>query len=70
MQLQKIIKEKVKHLLKRSISILADKNNRGERELIELNTTTETDNYSALNMYRGIGFKEDYCYPQSFLPIE
>lgn len=57
-----------KHLLKRSISILADKINMGERNFTEINTTTETDNYAALNMYRGIGFKEDYCYPQSYLP--
>lgn len=59
-----------KHLLKRSISLLADKNYRGEREFTEINTTTETDNYPALNMYRGLGFKEDYCYPQSYLPID
>ena len=31
--------------------------------------TTETDNYQALKMYRHIGFKEDYAYPQSYLPI-
>lgn len=59
-----------KHLLKRSISILADKIEKGERNFTEINTTTETDNYPALNMYRGIGFKEDYCYPQSYLPIQ
>ncbi|MBR1754218.1 GNAT family N-acetyltransferase [bacterium] len=59
-----------KHLLKRSISLLAEKNERGEREFAEINTTTETDNYPALNMYRGIGFKEDYCYPQSYLPVK
>lgn len=58
-----------KHLLKRSINLLADKNQQGVRGFTEINTTTETDNYPALNMYRGIGFKEDYCYPQSFLPI-
>ena len=59
-----------KHLLKRSIQILVNKNIVGDREFTEINTTTETDNYPALNMYRGIGFKEDYCYPQSYLPIE
>ena len=57
-----------KYLLKRSISLLAQKNETGERVFTEINTTTETDNYPALNMYRGIGFKEDYCYPQSYLP--
>jgi GNAT superfamily N-acetyltransferase len=55
-----------KHLLKRSIKLLVEKNDKLEREFTEINTTTETDNYPALNMYRSIGFKEDYCYPQSF----
>ena len=59
-----------KHLLKRSISILAEKIEKGERNFTEINTTTETDNYPALNMYRGIGFKEDYYYPQSYLPVQ
>ena len=31
------------------------------------NVTTETNNYKALKMYRKIGFKEDYCYPQAYL---
>ena len=59
-----------KHLLKRSIIILADKISRGEREFTEINTTTETDNYPALNIYRGLGFKEDYCYPQSYKSVD
>ena len=33
----------------------------------EINVTTETNNYKALKMYRRVGFKEDYCYPQAYL---
>ena len=38
--------------------------------LSELNASTETDNYPAIRMYRRLGFKEDYCYPQAYRPIE
>ncbi len=58
-----------KHLLKKSIQTLIDWNKSGKKHFNEINTTTETDNYQALKMYRHIGFKEDYCYPQAFLPI-
>ena len=34
--------------------------------LSEVNASTETDNYSALKMYRKIGFKEEYYYPQAY----
>lgn len=58
-----------KHLLKKSLQTLIDWTKTGKREFSEVNTTTETNNYQALKMYRHVGFKEDYCYPQSFLPI-
>lgn len=58
-----------KYLLKKSIQILLDWNKSGKRNFSEINTTTETDNYQALKMYRHVGFKEDYAYPQSYLPI-
>lgn len=58
-----------KHLLKKSVQTLIDWNKAGKREFTEINTTTETDNYQALKMYRHLGFKEDYAYPQSYLPI-
>lgn len=58
-----------KHLLKRSVQTLLDWTKSGKRDFTEINTTTETDNYQALKMYRHIGFKEDYAYPQSYLPI-
>ena len=58
-----------KHLLKKSIQTLLDWNKSDKREFTEINTTTETDNYQALKMYRHVGFKEDYAYPQSYLPL-
>lgn len=59
-----------KHLLKKSVETLLEWNKSGKREFTEINTTTETDNYQALKMYRHIGFKEDYAYPQSYLPVQ
>ena len=53
----------------KSIQTLVDWTKSGKRNFSEINTTTETDNYQALKMYRHLGFKEDYSYPQSYLPI-
>ena len=58
-----------KHLLNKSVGKLIEIADSGERPITEVNTTTETNNFKALNMYRNIGFKEDYNYPQSYLPI-
>lgn len=58
-----------KYLLKKSVQTLLDWTKSGRKDFSEINTTTETDNYQALKMYRHIGFKEDYAYPQSYLPI-
>ena len=58
-----------KHLLKKSVQTLLDCIKTDKRNFTEINTTTETDNYQALKMYRHIGFKEDYSYAQSYLPI-
>ena len=55
------------HLLNRTIKTLVDWSRIGKRDLTEVNVTTETNNYKALKMYRRIGFREDYCYPQAFL---
>ncbi|MDD3437117.1 MAG: GNAT family N-acetyltransferase [Candidatus Gastranaerophilales bacterium] len=59
-----------KHLLKKSLLTLSDWVKSSQRQFKEINTTTETDNYQALKMYRHLGFKEDYCYTQSYLPVE
>jgi len=58
-----------KHLLKKTVQTLLNLAKSGERQFLEVNTCTETDNYQALKMYRHVGFKEDYTYPQSYLPI-
>lgn len=42
----------------------------GIKPITEVNTTTETNNFQALKMYRHLGFKEDYNYPQSYLPTK
>jgi GNAT superfamily N-acetyltransferase len=55
------------HLLNRTIKTIVDWSKLGEREFSEVNVTTETNNYKALKMYRKIGFKENYCYPQAYL---
>lgn len=38
-------------------------------ELLEVNASVDTDNFSAIKMYRTVGFKEDYSYPQAYKPI-
>ena len=55
------------HLLNRSIKTIVDWTKLGKREFSEVNVTTETNNYKALKMYRRIGFREDFCYPQAYL---
>ena len=39
-----------------------------ELSLSEINASVETDNFAAVKMYRFVGFKEDYHYPQAYLP--
>ena len=55
------------HLLNRSIKTIVDWTKIGKRVFSEINVTTETNNYKALKMYRRIGFREDFCYPQAYL---
>ena len=56
-----------KHLLQRTVRSIVDDSKIGENKCTEINVTTETNNYRALKMYRQVGFKEDYCYPQAYL---
>lgn len=58
-----------KHLLKQSVQTIIDWAKAGEKPITEVNTCTETNNFQALKMYRHIGFREDYNYAQSYLPI-
>ena len=55
------------HLLARSVKKMVDSVKLSERDFSEINVTTETNNYKALKMYRKVGFKEDFCYPQAYL---
>lgn len=55
------------HLINRSIKTIIDWTKLGKRVFSEVNVTTETNNYRALKMYRRIGFREDFCYPQAYL---
>ena len=54
-------------LLNRTVKTIVDWTKLGKRSFSEVNVTTETNNYKALKMYRKIGFREDYCYPQAYL---
>lgn len=58
-----------KHLVKRTTETILNWAKSGERNITELNVTSETSNIPALKMYRHTGFKEDYTYPQSYLPV-
>ncbi len=58
-----------KHMLKASVEQLLEWVDNGDKPITEVNTCTETNNFQALKMYRHLGFKEDYNYPQSYLPI-
>ena len=57
-----------KYLVKRAVSTILNKVRSHERDFTEVNVSAETNNIPALKMYRHIGFKEDYSYPQSYLP--
>lgn len=54
-------------LLNRTVKTIVDWTKLGKRDFSEINVTTETNNYKALKMYRKIGLREDYCYPQAYL---
>ena len=58
-----------KHLVKRTTETVLGWAKKGERNITELNVTSETNNIPALKMYRHTGFKEDYTYPQAYLPV-
>ena len=56
-----------KIMLAHSLEKLIDMSETGTRHITEVNTTKETNNFQALKLYRHLGFKEDYNYPQSYL---
>ncbi len=59
-----------KYLLQSAVKRVSDAVQRQELDFTEINASVETDNISAVKMYRHIGFKEDYSYPQAYLPCE
>lgn len=54
-------------MLKKTVDKMIEWEEQGAKGLIEVNTCTETNNFQALKLYRHIGFKEDYNYPQAYL---
>ena len=58
-----------KHLVKMTTETVLNWAKSGEMNITELNVTSETNNIPALKMYRHTGFKEDYTYPQAYLPV-
>ncbi len=59
-----------KHMLKRSLEKIIEWHDNGEKPISEVNTCTETNNFQALKLYRHLGFKEDYNYPQAYIPVK
>lgn len=57
-----------KYLLAETLNKIITLSDENELPITEINTNTETNNFQALKMYRNLGFKEDYNYPQSYLP--
>ena len=57
-------------MLKHSMDFIMKAVNLYNMPIVEINTTTETNNLQALRLYKNLGFLEDYNYPQSYLPIE
>jgi len=58
-----------KYLLAETLNKVIAVCDQNELPITEINTNTETNNFQALKMYRNLGFKEDYNYPQSYLPV-
>ena len=57
-----------KYLLAETLKKVLTISDENQLPITEINTNTETNNFQALKMYRNLGFKEDYNYPQSYLP--
>lgn len=55
------------NMLNRSVKTIVDLTKLGKMHFSEVNVTTETNNYKALKLYRRIGFREDFSYPQAYL---
>ncbi len=58
-----------KLLLKGTVEGIVNSSINYGKPLLEINASVDTSNHSAVKMYRAIGFKEDYNYPQAYRPI-
>ena len=58
-----------KYLLAETLHKVIAFSEEDEMPISEICTNTETNNFQALKMYRNLGFKEDFNYPQSYLPV-
>lgn len=58
-----------KILLKNTVENIVNSAMNQGWELLEVNASVDTDNFQAVRMYRTVGFKEDYSYPQAYKPI-
>ena len=56
-------------LLQSAVMELCHIMSKGELNLSEINVSTDTENHSAIKMYRHVGFKEDYCYTQAYTTV-
>ena len=56
-------------LLAHSLNSVCELVKETQMPITEINTNTGTNNYPALKMYRKTGFKEDYNYPQAYMPV-
>lgn len=57
-------------MLKHSMDYVINAVEQYNTPIVEINTTTETNNLQALRLYKNLGFIEDYSYPQSYMPVE
>lgn len=58
------------HMLKSTVTKIIQAVVDGKLSVMEVNATVETDNFPALKMYRKVGFRESYNYPQAYMDRE
>ena len=56
-------------MLKHSMDYVINAVEKANYPIVEINTTTETNNLQALRLYKNLGFLVDYNYHQAYLPM-
>ncbi|MEB3287352.1 MAG: GNAT family N-acetyltransferase [Vampirovibrionales bacterium] len=56
----------LQHTVAKTVQAILD----GKMGMLSIDATHDTDNLSAIKMYRRMGFREDYNYPHVYLPTE